>query len=61
MATSDVGGTCPTVIEYPPEVQAKGADELSAMKPGVVRDLYVPDYGTMRDEARACRGEEPTS
>jgi hypothetical protein len=61
VVSSDLPPACPTVIEYPAEVQLQAATELRAMKPGVIRDVMIPDYGTMRDEARACRGETPGS
>lgn len=47
---------CPQLIEYSPADQAKAADELKRLPvSGVVRSKFLPDYGTMRDEVRACR------
>lgn len=46
---------CPTIVEYDTATQAKAAAELRAMEPGVVRDRFVPDYGRLRDQVRACR------
>lgn len=53
-ANSDV--VCPRLIEYSPEIQKQAAAELQALPPGgVIRSRFMPDYGTMRGEVRACR------
>lgn len=53
-ANSDV--VCPQLIEYSPEVQRQAAAELQGLPPGgVIRSRFMPDYGTMRGEVRACR------
>ncbi len=53
-ASSDV--VCPQLIEYSPEIQRQAADELKTLPPtGVIRSRFMPDYGTMRGEVRACR------
>lgn len=53
-ANSDV--VCPQLIEYSPEIQKQAAAELQALPPGgVIRSRFMPDYGTMRGEVRACR------
>lgn len=49
-------GVCPQLIEYSPEIQKQAADELQVLPPtGVIRSRFMPDYGTMRGEVRACR------
>ena len=51
---SDV--VCPQLIEYSPEIQKQAAAELQTLPPGgVIRSRFMPDYGTMRGEVRACR------
>lgn len=47
---------CPSLPEYPADIQARAADELDAMPDGtVIKGLFMPDYGRMRDGVRACR------
>jgi hypothetical protein len=49
---------CPREVEYSTEQQRRAADELSALpRDGMVRGVMMPDYGRLRDQARACRGE----
>jgi hypothetical protein len=48
---------CPQIVEYSAADQAKVADELQRLPAGgVVRSRFMPDYGRMRAEVRACRG-----
>ena len=48
---------CPQIIEYSPDEQARAAEELKRLPmSGVVRAKFMPDYGRMRAEVRACRG-----
>lgn len=48
---------CPREVEYSVEQQRRAADELSALpRDGLVRGTMMPDYGRLRDQARACRG-----
>jgi hypothetical protein len=55
-----VSTVCPALPEYSKELQLKAAEELEAMPPGsVVAEVFMPDYGRMRDGVRACRsGQE---
>jgi hypothetical protein len=47
---------CPALPEYTLTMQREAAEELKLLPPdGVVRGRMMPDYGTMRDEVRACR------
>jgi hypothetical protein len=47
---------CPSLPEYTPDQQVQAADELAAMPDGgIVKGLFMPDYGRMRDGVRACR------
>lgn len=56
-ATAPSSVVCPTLVTYSRELQAQAAEELKALpEHGVVRGRMMPDYGTMRDEVRACRG-----
>jgi hypothetical protein len=51
-----VSNACPREVDYSPEQQAKAADELAALsRDGMVRGTMMPDYGRLRDQARACR------
>lgn len=50
-----VGTVCPSLPEYSREVQATAADELDALPDAsVLKTVFVPDYGRMRDGVRAC-------
>lgn len=47
---------CPQITEYPLEMQRAAQQELARLPAdGVIRTRFMPDYGTMRDEVRACR------
>lgn len=49
---------CPREVEYSPEQQKQAAIELQALPLGsVIRGNFMPDYGRLRDQARACRGK----
>jgi hypothetical protein len=53
-----VSSACPREVEYSAEQQRQAADELSALpREGMVRGVMMPDYGRLRDQARACRRE----
>jgi hypothetical protein len=53
-----VSSACPREVEYSAEQQRRAADELSTLpRDGMVRGMMMPDYGRLRDQARACRGE----
>lgn len=50
---------CPHEVAYSKELQAEAAGELAALpKDGIIRGRFMPDYGRLRDQARACRGEK---
>lgn len=56
-ATASSERACPREVEYTAEQQRQGADELQILpKDSVVRGTFMPDYGRLRDQARACRG-----
>lgn len=49
---------CPREVEYSAEQQRRAADELSTLpRDGMVRGVMMPDYGRLRDQARACRAK----
>lgn len=51
---------CPVPVVYSRETMLAAAAELEVMpRPSVVADQIIPDYGRLRDQARACRGEAP--
>lgn len=52
-----VSDTCPTLFDYSEAEQAHAADELDALPEGSVIARLVGDYGVVRNEIRACRGE----
>lgn len=58
-ATTSSSTACPREVVYTPEQEKQAADELDAMVPGVIRDQFIPDYGRLRAQARACRGALP--
>ncbi len=48
---------CPREVEYSKAQETQAADELTVLpKDGMVRGTFMPDYGRLRDQARACRG-----
>jgi hypothetical protein len=54
--SKQAGPACPSLPEYTPEQQDQAADELERMPPGsIIADLFIPDYGRMRDGVRACQ------
>lgn len=46
--------TCPPVVEYGPEFQARAAEELALLPEGSAVAELLSDYAVMRDQARAC-------
>lgn len=47
---------CPALPVYSKELQLQAAEELKTLPlGGAIRGRMLPDYGTMRDEVRACR------
>ena len=54
-----VSSACPHEVAYSRQQQDQAADELEGMAAGIVRDRFMPDYGRLRAQARACRGEKP--
>lgn len=53
---SKVPGVCPHLKHYSNEVMDAAADELDALPHGsTLANIMMPDYGTMRDEVRACQ------
>ncbi len=52
----EAGGlaTCPPVVEYSREVQARAAEELAALPNGSAVVEMLSDYAVMREQARLC-------
>ena len=47
---------CPPIVSYTAIDQARAADELEAMpSDSIIRDRFMPDYGKLRAQIRACR------
>lgn len=48
---------CPREVDYTAAQQNQAAAELQALpRDGMIRGTFMPDYGRLRDQARACRG-----
>ena len=47
--------TCPPMVEYGREFQARAAEELVRLPDGSAIAEMLSDYAVMRDQARACR------
>jgi hypothetical protein len=47
-------GTCPPVVEYSREFQARAAEELALLPEGSVIAEMLADYAVMREQARSC-------
>jgi len=54
---SETGGaaTCPPVVEYSREVQARAAEELALLPDRLVVVEMMADYAVMRAQARICQ------
>lgn len=52
-----VSDTCPTLFDYAPELQAQAAYELEALPEESAIAKLIGDYGVVRNEIRACKGE----
>jgi hypothetical protein len=46
--------TCPPVVEYGREFQARAAEELALLPEGSMMVEMLADYVVMREQARAC-------
>ena len=46
--------TCPPVVEYGGEFQARAADELALLPEGSAIIAMLADYSVMREQARVC-------
>ncbi|AJE46648.1 hypothetical protein [Celeribacter indicus] len=47
-------GTCPPVVEYSWEFQARAAEELASLQLGPAVGEMLSDHAVMRDQARTC-------
>lgn len=47
--------SCPPIVAYSPEFNARLADELEAMPAGTAVERAILDYAALRDQLRACR------
>ena len=47
--------TCPPVVEYSREFQARAAEELALLPDGSAIVEMMKDYAVMRDQARVCK------
>lgn len=46
--------TCPPVVEYGREFEARAAEELALLRQGSVIEVMLTDYAVMREQARSC-------
>jgi hypothetical protein len=46
--------TCPPVVEYGREFQARAAEELALLSEGSAIAEMLSDYDVMREQARVC-------
>lgn len=46
---------CPEIVEYPPEVSQRLADEIEQLPADSIIPMIVEDYIRERDMLRACR------
>lgn len=46
--------TCPPVVDYSREFQARAAEELARLPEGSAIGEMLADYAVMRDQVRAC-------
>ena len=55
--SSEVGGqgTCPPVVDYRREFQARAAEEMALLPEGSVIAEMLSDYAVLREQARACK------
>ena len=59
-ATSSPPAACPCEIEYSRQQQEAAADEMEEIRrllgrDGIVVGQFIPDYGRLEDQVRACR------
>ena len=48
-------GTCPPVVEYSREFQARAAEELARLADGSAIAEMLSDYAVMREQTRNCQ------
>ena len=48
--------TCPPIVSYSAEQQARAADELDSLPADAELREMMADYKWMRDQARVCAG-----
>lgn len=49
---------CPSLVDYPPAFQAALADQVEAMPADAPAARAITDYARLRDQVRACRGDD---
>lgn len=55
-ASSDAAQICPVPVEYSREFQSALAEEIASLPMGSSIERAIIDYGRLRAELRACRG-----
>lgn len=56
-ACATEGFDCPSIKDYSAKEQDQVADALAAEPEGSVLARWIADYGVMRNETRACKGQ----
>lgn len=62
-AVSSAPPACPREVEYSRQQQEQAADEQAEITKalgytGIIVGRFIPDYGRLRDQSRACRGRK---
>jgi hypothetical protein len=47
--------SCPPLVEYSKQQQVQLADELTQLPLGSMTERFLLDYGTLREQLRACQ------
>lgn len=56
--TVNVKVICPSLVEYPVQVQRELAEELEQNKDAKQTQRFIADYAALRDQVRACKNGE---
>jgi hypothetical protein len=50
---------CPAIVEYDRGFLSRTADEVASLPTGSGIVVMLEDYGALRNQVRACRGDVP--
>jgi hypothetical protein len=62
-SSSSAPPACPREVEYSRQQEEAAADEMEEIRQrlgrdGIIVGQFMPDYGRLRDQTRACRGQK---